>query len=156
MPPGNPLQMVQKTPKKTLNRSHIYIETMGTLRFKPIARKNPQNKVSLWYLEAVYYSQIGKAETIECAARNSQIPRAYMEQIYDALVTEIKNFVMNGHSIQLDGLGTFSSVLQYRPGVDRREDATTGGITKVAFRFRPSASMMKYFNNSVSLERMTI
>ena len=129
---------------------------MGTLKFKPRLRKSPTNKVALWFLEAVYYSQIGKDETIECASRNSQIPRAYMEQIYDALVTEIKNFVMNGHSIQLDKLGTFSSVIQYRPGVDRIEDLTSKGITKVAFRFRPSASLMKYFNNSVSLERMTI
>ena len=128
---------------------------MGLLKFKPVARKNPVNKMSLWYLEAVYYSQIGKNETIECASRNSQIPRAYMEQVYDALVTEIKNFVMNGHSIQLDKLGTFSAVIQYRPGKDTRENATPSGITKVAFRFRPSASMMKYFNNSVSLERMT-
>ena len=129
---------------------------MGTLKFKPIARKNPGNKMVLWYLEPVYYSQIGKDETIECAARNSQIPRAYMEQVYDALVTEIKNFVMNGHSIQLDRLGTFSAAIQFRPGVAKREDVTANGITKVAFRFRPSASMMKYFNNSVSLERMTV
>lgn len=129
---------------------------MGTLKFKPVARKSPLNKITLWYLEAVYYSQIGKDETIECASRNSQIPRAYMEQIYDALVTEIKNFVMNGHSLKLDQLGTFSAVIQYRPGRDTREHATANGITKVAFRFRPSASLMKYFNNSVSLERMTI
>lgn len=129
---------------------------MGTLKFKPVPRKSPQNKILLWYLEAVYYSQIGKAETIECASRNSQIPRAYMEQIYDALVTEIKNFVMNGHAIQLDGLGTFSAVLQFRPGRNTREECSPSGITKVAFRFRPSASMMKYFNNSVSLERMNI
>ena len=128
---------------------------MGTLKFKPIARKHPGNKMVLWYLEAVYYSQIGKAETIACAARNSRIPRAYMEQVYDALVTEIKNFVMNGHSIQLDQRGTFSAVIQYRPGTDTREDCTASGVSKVAFRFRPSASMMKYFNNSVSLERMT-
>ena len=156
MPPENPLQRVQKSPKKTLNRSHIYIETMGTLKFKPVARKNPANKISLWYLEAVYYSQIGKDETIECASRNSQIPRAYMEQIYDALVTEIKNFVMNGHSIQLEKLGTFSAVIQYRPGEDARDACSPSRITKVAFRFRPAASLMKYFNNSVSLERMTI
>lgn len=129
---------------------------MGTLKFKPIRRKVPQTGMFLWFLEAVYYSQIGKDETIECASRNSQIPRAYMEQIYDALVTEIKNFVMNGHSIQLDKLGTFSAVIQYRPGVANREEATANGITKVAFRFRPAASLMKYFNNSVSLERMTI
>ena len=129
---------------------------MGTLKFKPIKRRNPLNKIDLWYLEAVYYSQIGKEDTIECASRNSQIPRAYMEQIYDALVTEIKNFVMNGHSIQLEKLGTFSAFIQYRPGADAREDATAGGITKVAFRFRPSASLKKYFDNSVSLERMTI
>lgn len=119
-------------------------------------RKHPGNKLTLWYLEPVYYSQIGKVETIECAARNSQIPRAYMEQIYGSLVTEIKNFVMNGHSIRLDGLGTFSAVIQFRPGVATPGDVSTTGISKVAFRFRPSASLMKYFNNSVSLERMTI
>lgn len=128
---------------------------MGTLKFKPRQRKSPTTKLSLWFLEAVYYSQIGKDETIECASRNSQIPRAYMEQIYDALVTEIKNFVMNGHSIQLDKLGTFSAVIQYRPGVDRLEDLQSSRITKVAFRFRPSAYLMKYFNDTVSLERMT-
>lgn len=110
----------------------------------------------LWYLEAVYYSQIGKDETIECASRNSQIPRAYMEQIYDALVTEIKNFVMNGHAIQLAKLGTFSAVIQYRPGNDTPADCSARSITKVAFRFRPSASIMKYFNNTVSLERLNI
>lgn len=152
----NPLQRVQKAPKKTLNRTLVYIKTMGTLKFKPRMRKNILNQLELWYLEAVYYSQISKDETIECASRNTQIPRAYMEQIYDALVTEIKNFVMNGHSIQLEKLGTFSSVIQYRPGVDSRENCTASGITKVAFRFRPAASMMKYFNNSVSLERVDI
>lgn len=129
---------------------------MGTLKFKPIQRKNPATREKQWFIEAVYYSQIGKDETIECASRNSQIPRAYMEQIYDSLVTEIKNFVMNGHSIQLDRLGTFSAVIQYRPGEAKREDCTPAGIKKVAFRFRPAASIMKYFNNSVSLERMTI
>lgn len=129
---------------------------MGTLKFKPVQRKSLVTGLSLWYLEAVYYSQISKDETIECASRNSQIPRAYMEQVYDCLVTEIKNFVMNGHSIQLDKLGTFSAAIQYRPGADRPEGCTVAGITKVAFRFRPSASLMKYFNTSVSLERITI
>ena len=129
---------------------------MGTLKFKPIQRKNPATREKQWFIEAVYYSQIGKEETIECASRNSQIPRAYMEQIYDSLVTEIKNFVMNGHSIQLDRLGTFSAVIHYRPGEAKLEDCTPAGIKKVAFRFRPAASIMKYFNNSVSLERITI
>lgn len=129
---------------------------MGTLKFKPIQRKNPATREKQWFLEAVYYSQISKDETIECAARNSQIPRAYMEQIYDSLVTEIKNFVMNGHSIKLERLGTFSAVLQYRPGVANREDITPSGIKKVAFRFRPAASIMKFINDTVSLERITI
>ena len=129
---------------------------MGTLKFKPIQRKNPATREKQWFIEAVYYSQIGKDETIECASRNSQIPRAYMEQIYDSLVTEIKNFVMNGHSIKLDRLGTFSAVLHYRPGAAKKEDVSPSGITKVAFRFRPAASIMKFINNSVSLERLTI
>lgn len=129
---------------------------MGTLKFKPIQRKNPATREKQWFIEAVYYSQIGKDETIECAARNSQIPRAYMEQIYDSLVTEIKNFVMNGHNIKLDRLGTFSAVLQYRPGAAKKEDVSPSGIAKVAFRFRPAASIMKFINNSVSLQRLTI
>lgn len=129
---------------------------MGTLKFKPIQRKNPATREKQWFLEAIYYSQIGKDETIECAARNSQIPRAYMEQIYDSLVTEIKNFVMNGHSIKLDRLGTFSATIQYRPGAAKKEDVTTSAISKVAFRFRPAASIMKFINNTVSLERLTV
>lgn len=129
---------------------------MGTLKFKPIQRKNPATREKQWFLEAVYYSQIGKDETIECAARNSQIPRAYMEQIYDSLVTEIKNFVMNGHSIKLDRLGTFSAVLQYGPGAEKKENCSPSDITKVAFRFRPAAPIMKFINNTVTLERITV
>lgn len=129
---------------------------MGTLKFKPVQRKNPATREKQFFIEAVYYSQIGKEETIECASRNSQIPRAYMEQIYDSIVTEIKNFVMNGHSIHLDGLGTFSAVLQFRPGVADKKDCLPSGITKVAFRFRPGASIMKFFNNTVTLERLTL
>lgn len=115
---------------------------MATIKVRPIARKNPVTKETAWYVKEVQYSRIKREDIIEAAQRNSSVPRAYIEMTFDAMVTEIKNYVMNGHSITLNRLGTINAFLRGNgnadPGLLSAKD-----IRRVRFSFRASAELRK-------------
>ena len=100
--------------------------------------KNPP--VLKWGARVYLYSRIGRDQIVDAAQRNSQIPKAYLQQCYDALITEIENFVMNGHSITLNRFGTIRSFF-------RGKGATSQGgydielLEKVKFSFKPSVEL---------------
>lgn len=116
---------------------------IGTLRLAVINRKDLKTAAVKKHLRIVLYSQLGRDAIIEAASRNSSIPRAYIGMCFDALAQEMKNFVMNGHSVHLDRLGTISSTVRSK-GVTDAEDLTTDNIRQVKFQFRPSVKMKSF------------
>lgn len=119
----------------------------GTIRVKVLARKNPKDRSIKYYGNVDLYSQIGRAQILEAAQRNSQIPKSYLDQAFDALEVEIENFVMNGHSITLDGLGTITSTLHSR-GAESEALVIADCVKRVKFGFRAASSLRKMLKSA--------
>lgn len=119
----------------------------GTIRVKVVARKSPKDRSIKYYGNVDLYSQIGRDQILEAAQRNSQIPKSYLDQTFDALEVEIENFVMNGHSITLDGLGTITSTLHSR-GVESEDLVLADNINRVKFGFRAASNLRKMLKSA--------
>ena len=115
---------------------------MGVIRYKVVAKRNPLDSSVKYYAQPELYSQISKQDIIEAAQRNTSIPRAYLDMAYDALINEVENFVMNGHSVQIPNLGTISCRIRGE-GADTRKDYSTELIKKVGFTFLPDPYIKK-------------
>ena len=115
---------------------------MGVIRYKVVAKRNPIDGSVKYYAQPELYSQISKEDIVEAAQRNTSIPRAYLDMAYDALINEVENFVMNGHSVQIPNLGTISCRIR-GVGADRRESFITEYIRKVGFTFLPDPYIKK-------------
>ena len=115
---------------------------MGVIRYKVVTKKNPIDGSVKCYAQPELYSQISKEDIIEAAQRNTSIPRAYLDMAYDALINEVENFVMNGHSVQIPNLGTISCRINGR-GADTRETFSTEYVRKVGFTFLPDPYIKK-------------
>lgn len=119
----------------------------GTIRVKVLPRKSPKDRSVKYYGNVDLYSQIGRAQILEAAQRNSQIPKSYLDQTFDALEVEIENFVMNGHSITLEGLGTITSTLHSR-GVATEDLVLADNIKRVKFGFRAASSLRRMLKSA--------
>lgn len=119
----------------------------GTIRVKVLPRKSPKDRSIKYYGNVDLYSQIGRAQILEAAQRNSQIPKSYLDQTFDALEVEIENFVMNGHSITLDGLGTITSTL-HSVGRANVDDVNADVIKRVKFGFRAASSLRRMLKSA--------
>lgn len=115
---------------------------MGVIRYKVVAKKNPLEGTVKYYSQPELYSQISKQDIIEAAQRNTSIPRAYLDMAYDALINEVENFVMNGHSVQIPNLGTISCRIR-GGGANSRKEYSTELIAKVGFTFLPDPYIKK-------------
>lgn len=115
---------------------------MGVIRYKVVEKNNPLDASVKYYAQPELYSQISKQDIIEAAQRNTSIPRAYLDMAYDALINEVENFVMNGHSVQIPNLGTISCRIRGE-GADTRKDYSTEFINKVGFTFLPDPYIKK-------------
>lgn len=115
---------------------------MGVIRYKVVQKKNPINGEVKYYAQPELYSQISKEDIVEAAQRNTSIPRAYLDMAYDALINEVENFVMNGHSVQIPNLGTISCRIN-GDGAPSRALFTTEFIRKVGFTFLPDPYIKK-------------
>lgn len=119
----------------------------GTIRVKVLARKSPKDRSIKYYGNVDLYSQIGRAQILEAAQRNSQIPKSYLDQTFDALEVEIQNFVMNGHSITLDGLGTITSTLHSK-GELVADNVKAENVRRVKFGFRAASSLRRMLKSA--------
>lgn len=95
-----------------------------------------------WGARVYLYSRIGRDQIVDAAQRNSQIPRAYLQQCFDALVTEIENFVMNGHSITLNRFGTIRSFFR-GDGALSQAGYDISLLKQVKFSFKPASQLNK-------------
>lgn len=115
---------------------------MGVIRYKVVSKRNPLDDSVKFYAQPELYSQISKEDIVEAAQRNTSIPRAYLDMAYDALINEVENFVMNGHSVQIPNLGTISCRIN-GTGAETRVKYTTEHIRKVGFTFLPDPYIKK-------------
>lgn len=101
-------------------------------------QKNPLHPSQIgWVPRPFIYSRIGREQIVEAAQRNSQLPKVYLQQTFDALIVEVENFVMNGHSITLNGLGTIRTFFRGTGSLTAADYDISMDLNQVKFSFRP-------------------
>lgn len=58
-------------------------------------------------LRPVRYSTMSSKDILEYCTQNSMVPPAYVAATMHALTQSIRNFLLNGHSVEFPNLGTF-------------------------------------------------
>ena len=101
----------------------------------------------------VRYSTFTTEEIIEIASENSGIPKAQMSSALYALFQQVKQFVLNGHCIQLGNLGILY-VSSNAKAKDTEKEAGASSVYRLALRFRQSKAIRDLINQTVSLNSL--
>ena len=72
------------------------------IKFKVVG----QDKIA-YKKRPIRYSTISADELVNAAVRNSQVSAGVMRSAMNAVLNEFHNFMLNGHSVELPGLGYF-------------------------------------------------
>lgn len=78
---------------------------LKTYQFRGSSNKKSDGK---WYPRVEHYSTIKADELSRLAAEDSRIERSEVQYVTAAIVKQVIELVMNGHSIKVPELGTFS------------------------------------------------
>ena len=124
---------------------------MNIVKMAPIKRKNPKNGKVAWYLQKRKYDTISSKELVEAMARNTGIPVAKVAMATDAIVKQLKNFLLNGHSVNIIGLGTFSPRIKSRPS-ETKDQVTADNVKALLLKFRPQTDIREDMRNTVGYE----
>lgn len=103
-------------------------------------------KKMMFITKAVRYSVINDNELIEHASIDSGVPSAMLKASYEALLVQIKELLLNGHSIQLGDLGTFQFSVSCQAVADK-EDVGCDLVKRRRVLFRPSKKMRDLIKN---------
>lgn len=121
---------------------------MNIVKMAPIKRKNPKTGKMAWYLQKRKYDTISSKELVEAMARNTGIPVAKVAMATDAIVKQLKNFLLNGHSVNIIGLGTFSPRIKSRPS-ESKDKVTAENVKALLLKFRPQTDIREDMKNTV-------
>lgn len=124
---------------------------MNIVKMAPIKRKNPKTGNMAWYLQKRKYDTISSKELVEAMARNTGIPVAKVAMATDAIVKQLKNFLLNGHSVNIVGLGTFSPRIKSRPSATK-DAVTADNVKALLLKFRPQTDIREDMKNTVGYE----
>ena len=91
------------------------------------------------YPNIVSYKKIGNDELINYMVQNSGINKAVAIAATAALRQVFENYVLNGHSVQIPQLGTFSPSARTK-AVSKLADCNASCIENVKLRFTPTGS----------------
>ena len=132
---------------------------MANLGFYKIKREDSETGAARYSVRLVPYSVIDKQAVVELALKDSNINRQDMAVGFAALGQAIEDFVLNGHSVTLDGLGNFR--LTCRTGIwdaqtrkwksagkDSMDDVSSNDIKGVYIRFRPCKALRQEINHA--------
>ena len=126
---------------------------MGKVLFTAISRKNPTDKTVAYYPIQVPAPRVMTEDLVNYIAENSQLPRAVVPAALAAIQKSIANFVLNGHSVTIPRLGTFTATVKSKPKASAG-DVTAADIKKVFCRFRPSTETSDPVKYGLRFERV--
>lgn len=121
---------------------------MGKLGYYTRDFENPLSGNTMYVAALAKYSVLDEEAVINLAAQDSNLNKGDMAVAFTALSQAIENFVLNGHSVTIAGLGNFrltskSGVWDEKKkkwksgGSDSMDKVTPDKIRGVYVRFRP-------------------
>lgn len=122
---------------------------MGILQTAIVQRTNPLTGDTRLYPGIVTYSRIDSEQVIDAMCQNSNISRSTAVAAMYAFQSIIRNYVLNGHTVKIPQLGTFSlnAKAKAQATVDKVTPNTIKGL-KIRFtpisRVKTSAQSVKF------------
>lgn len=92
------------------------------------------------------YSKIDSDQLLERAADNSGVSKGVIYTALDAVMREFRNFLLNGHSVQLPEVGIFRFSIKCK-AVDSAEEVTADNVKSRHIVFTPSVAMRTLIKN---------
>lgn len=115
---------------------------MGQINFKAVAVKIGEDESVYYIPRLVYYSTIDSAELIELASKDGSISKSVIEQALEAILLQIEELMLNGHSLQLDKLGTLRVSIMAKSQAEA-DDVSLEDVKRVKVHFSPSSDLKK-------------
>lgn len=97
-------------------------------------------------LRPVRYTTISDKDILEYCTQNSMVPPAYVAATMHALTQSIRNFLLNGHSVEFPNLGTFRITCE-STATDNLEAAGIRQLVDFKIRFLPSSDLKEDLSN---------
>lgn len=98
------------------------------------------------------YNTIKSNQILEHCASMAMVPKTYVVATVEALSQSIKHYLLNGHSVEIPGLGIFRTSVTYNV-VTNSKDAGMEQIRQINVRFLPSSDLKEVIKNAeVELE----
>ena len=91
-------------------------------------------------LRPVRYTTMSSKDILEYCSQNSMVPPAYVAATMHALTQSIRNFLLNGHSVEFPNLGTFRITCESVSTTDS-EEAGIKQLVDFKIRFLPSLDL---------------
>ena len=127
-------------------------DNLGKLGYYPVSIEDGDTGNVKYYARLTPYSKKSKEEINTWASRFLKVSEASMKVAFEALAEAIQYFTLNGYSVTLDTLGTFT--LSTKTGIwdaqtqkwtsagkNSMDDVSSDDIKGVYVRFRPSVQL---------------
>lgn len=101
---------------------------------------------SAYLTRTATYSKIDSDQLLERAADNSGVSKGVIYTALDAVMREFRNFLLNGHSVQLPEVGTFRFSIRCK-AVDTAEEVTADNVSVRHIVYTPSTAMRTLIKN---------
>lgn len=119
----------------------------GQIKVVKKLQKMAAQEKNLYMIRAIRYSTISGDELVDAASRNSQVNKGVLRSATNAVLNEFHNFLMNGHSVELPGIGYFRFSFNAKAPKTLAELKENGvQITRKRVLYRPNVTLMTKLN----------
>ena len=112
------------------------------------------------YYRVKNYGNVGMKQLLEYIGEaNNGVSEGMAQGAIRALADALRQFLCLGHSVTVDGLGTFSLSLKLRPGMEMEPMADDGerhnaqSVEVAGIKFRPTPTFLDDVNGHIVLQR---
>lgn len=105
-----------------------------------------QGETEVYITSPVTYSKITSDALLEAAARNSGVKQSVIYSGVLAVTNEFENFLLNGHSVQVPGLGTFRVSIRAK-AVATQKEAGGSAVYRRSISYTPAPELKNKLQN---------
>ncbi len=119
---------------------------MGQIQVKTSVQKLVAQDKDIYVSRAVRFSKIPTAELIEHAASDSGLSDSMVAAAFYAIVKQVKELMLNGHSIELGTLGTLRFSMSCK-AAKTAEDVSATNVKTRRILIAPSKTLKQALDN---------
>lgn len=132
-----------------------YLSTMGVIKYYLKSRKNPVTKEQQYHAQKmnVGANTITTKEMFAAMADYAHVPPAQIPAAFNAIVSAIEAFCLNGHSVKFPELGSFHIRIS-SSGTATEEAFSMENVRAIRMRFTPVPQLVYELRANTQFERV--